>query len=418
MSSEDFPAWAMVPFPALVLGIAVLPIVMARAWERRAFQALVVGSCGIPVLWLYLATSRVADLREATTSYLSFVLTLTALYVTSGGIHLSGDLEAKPSTNVALIAIGALLASVVGTTGASMLMIRPLLRTNRQRENRGHLVPFFILAVANAGGLLTPLGDPPLLVGYIGGVPFFWTLRLFPAWLLYVGSTCVALYLADRRAYAREPVEALARDRAEIVAPRIEGRRNIAFMLAIVPAALLPEGFREGAMIAIAVASFVLTPRAVHDANGFTFAPIVDVALIFAGLFASLGPIEAALAANAPSLPLQKGWQLFWASGLLSSVLDNAPTYTAFAALAKGLSVPGAALVAGISPIKLAAVSVGSVVMGATTYIGNGPNLMVKAIAERERFPTPSFFRYAIFAFLMMLPAHVVTTIVLIALDR
>ncbi len=408
----------MVPFPALVLAIAVLPIVIPRAWERRTFQVFVVGCCGVPVLWLLAATSRVADLTEATTSYLSFVLTLAALYITSGGIHLSGDIEAKPSTNVALVAIGAVLASLVGTTGASMLMIRPLLRTNRQRENRGHLVPFFILAVANAGGLLTPLGDPPLLVGYIGGVPFFWTLRLLPAWLLYVGSTCLALYVADRRAYEREPAAALARDRAEVVPLRVEGRRNIALLLAIVPAALLPLGYREVAMIAIAVASLALTPRAVHRANSFTFAPIIDVALIFAGLFASLGPIEAALAANAPSLPLQRGWQLFWASGLLSSVLDNAPTYTAFAALARGLSAHGTALVAGIDPIKLAAVSVGSVVMGATTYIGNGPNLMIKAIAERERFPTPSFLRYAIFAFAMMLPAHLVTTLVLAWLDR
>jgi Na+/H+ antiporter NhaD/arsenite permease-like protein len=418
MSSEGFPGWAMVPFPALVLAIAVLPVVAPRAWERRAFQALVVAACAIPVLGLLVATSRVHALTDATTSYLSFVATLGALYVTSGGIHVSGDIQAKPSTNVALLVTGALLASLVGTTGASMLMIRPLLRTNRQRENRAHLVPFFILAVANAGGLLTPLGDPPLLVGYIGGVPFFWTLRLFPAWLLYVGSTAVALYVADRRAYAREPPWALAKDRVEVVPVTIEGRRNIALLLAIVPAAMLPPGLREVAMIAIAVASFSMTPRAVHDANGFTFAPIIDVALIFAGLFASLGPIDAALAANAPMLPLQKGWQLFWTSGMLSSVLDNAPTYTAFAALAKGLSAPGVVLVAGIEPVKLAAISVGCVVMGATTYIGNGPNLMIKAIAERERFPTPSFFRYAIFAFAMMLPAHVVTTLVLVLLDR
>ncbi len=418
MSSEGFPAWALVPFPALVLAIAVLPIVMPRAWGRRAFQIFVVALCAIPVLALFVATSRTQDLKEATTSYLSFVATLGALYTTSGGIHISGDIEAKPSTNVALVVIGAVLASLVGTTGASMLMIRPFLRTNRERENRAHLVPFFILAVANAGGLLTPLGDPPLLVGYIGGIPFFWTLRLFPAWLLYVGSTAIALCIVDRRAYAREPVAALAKNRAEIVPIAIEGRRNVALMVAVVPAAMLPLGYREVAMIAIACASVRMTPRALHQANGFTFTPIIDVALIFAGLFASLGPIQAALAANAPALPLQKSWQLFWASGMLSAVLDNAPTYTAFAALAKGLSAPGMALVAGIEPFKLAAVSIGCVVMGATTYIGNGPNLMIKAIAERERFPTPTFFRYAIFAFAMMLPAHIVTTLVLVLFDR
>jgi Na+/H+ antiporter NhaD/arsenite permease-like protein len=297
-------------------------------------------------------------------------------------------------------------------------MIRPLLWTNRQREHRAHLVPLFIVAVANAGGLLTPLGDPPLLVGYIGGVPFFWTLRLLPAWLLYVGSAIVTLYWIDRRAYARESPTALARDKAEVEPLRIRGKRNVGLMLAVVPAALLPQGLRELAMVMIAVTSMMLTPRDLHRDNGFTFAPIIDVAIIFAGLFACLGPVEEALSRSAPWLPLREGWQLFWASGLLSSVLDNAPTYTAFAALARGVSTHASGLVAGVAPWKLAAVSIGSVVMGATTYIGNGPNLMVKAIAERERFPTPTFVRYALFAFAVMLPAHIVTTIVLATLDR
>jgi Na+/H+ antiporter NhaD/arsenite permease-like protein len=408
----------MVPFPTLVLAMAVLPITVPRAWERRAFQGFVVALCAIPVIGLSIATSRVHELEQAATRYLSFVATLGALFVTSGGVHVSGDIEAKPSTNVAFLLVGSLLASIVGTTGASMLLIRPLLRTNRQRENTAHIVPFFILAVANAGGLLTPLGDPPLLVGYVGGVPFFWTLRLLPAWLLYVGSAALAFYAADRRAYAREPAAAIARDREEVRPLAIEGRRNVALMLAVIPAAMLPPGAREAAMVAIAAASLALTPRAVHAANGFMFAPIIDVALVFAGLFASLGPIEHALAAAAPSLPLQKSWQLFWASGLLSSVLDNAPTYTAFMALAKGLSAGATDLVAGVSPMKLAAVSIGTVVMGATTYIGNGPNLMIKAIVEREGTPMPSFFRYSAFAFATMLPAHAITTLALVLLDR
>jgi Na+/H+ antiporter NhaD/arsenite permease-like protein len=408
----------MVPFPALVLAIAVLPIVVPRVWERRGFQGFVVALSAVPVLIHFFVAGQIHEVADATKSYLSFVTTLGALYVTSGGVMLVGDVEAKPATNVGLVLLGAILASFVGTTGASMLMIRPLLRTNRQREYKAHLVPFFIIAVANAGGLLTPLGDPPLLVGYIGGVPFFWTLRLFPAWILYVGSSLLLLYVVDKRAHARESPEALARDAAERTPLTLRGKRNVAFMAAVVPAALLPTGTREVVMVAITVASLVLTPKDLHEANGFTFAPIVDVAIIFAGLFACLGPIEIFLADAAPWLPLHKGWQLFWASGLLSSVLDNAPTYTAFAALAHGLSVPGPDLVAGVAPFKLAAVSVGSVVMGATTYIGNGPNLMVKAIAERERFPTPGFFRYALFAFAVMIPAHIVTTLVLGALDR
>lgn len=418
MSVEDFPRWTLLPFPALVLAIAVLPIAIPRLWERRAFQGLVVGACAVPVMVFLALAWRWHEVLEATTSYVSFVATLGALYVTSGGVRLSGDLRATPANNVGLIFVGALLASVVGTTGASMLMIRPVLWTNRQREHRAHLIPFFIMAVANAGGLLTPLGDPPLLVGYIGGVPFLWTLRLFPAWVLYVGSTVIALYFVDRSAYARESMEALAHDRAEVAPLQVAGWRNVALLGAVVPAALLPLGMREFAMIAIAVTSLLVTPRSLHEANGFSFAPIIDVAIIFAGLFECLGPVQAALAGAAPWLPLRQGWQLFWASGLLSSVLDNAPTYTAFAALARGVSVAGSGLVAGVAPYKLAAVSIGSVVMGATTYIGNGPNLMIKAIAERDNFPTPSFFRYAVFAFSAMLPAHLVMTLALAYLDR
>jgi Na+/H+ antiporter NhaD/arsenite permease-like protein len=415
---EDFPRWTMAPFAILVLAIAVLPIVAPRSWEKRGFQALVVATCAVPVVAYLVMHARLEDLWNATASYASFVTTLGALYIASGGVQLLGDIEATPWTNVRMLLAGSFLASFVGTTGASMLLIRPLLRTNQQREHKAHLIPFFIMAVANAGGLLTPLGDPPLLVGYIGGVPFFWTLRLIPIWLLYVGGFALMFYWMDRRAYARETQAAIARDRSEVTPLAVRGKRNIALLAAVVPAALLPGGIREIAMVAICVASLALTPQEMRRANGFTFAPIVDVAIIFAGLFACLKPLEILLAGAAPWLPLQRSWQLFWASGLLSSVLDNAPTYTAFAALARGVSAPSAALVAGIAPLKLAAVSAGSVVMGATTYIGNGPNLMVKAIAEHERFPTPTFFRYAAFAIAVMAPAHFVVTVALVLLER
>ena len=257
-----------------------------------------------------------------------------------------------------------------------------------------------------------------MLVGYIGGVPFFWTFRLFPAWLLYVGTCAACLYWVDRRTETREISDHGGRAAVPAVPRRIEGKHNVALLLAVIPAALLPLGIRELFMLALAGCSLILTPRAVHRDNGFSFAPIVDVAVIFAGLFACLAPLKVALSEAGPSFPLHRGWQLFWASGLLSSVLDNAPTYTVFAALARGLSVGGDGLVAGISPHKLAAISIGSVVMGATTYIGNGPNLMVKAIAEREHFPTPTFFRHAALAFVVLCPAHIVTTLALAFLDR
>ncbi|MEO7033248.1 MAG: sodium:proton antiporter [Polyangiaceae bacterium] len=418
MPSAAFPLWTLLSFPALVLAIAVFPMVIPHRWEKRGFQIAVVGLCTLPVVIYELTSGKGSQVWEGTRGYLAFVITLGALFTTSGGIHLRGDIEATPRNNLLFLLVGALLASFIGTTGASMLLIRPLLKTNHQREHRAHLVPFFILIVANAGGLLLPLGDPPLLVGYIEGVPFFWTLHLFPVWLLYVATFLAAFFVIDTRAHNKETKRAVEADRAEIEPLSLLGRRNLVFLLAIIPAALLPEGFREVALLAIAMISFFATPKPVHESNSFSFGPIMEVALIFAGLFLCLGPIEVTLAEAAPHFPVQEAWQLFWGSGALSSVLDNAPTYTAFAALARGLTNHGGALVAGIDPIKLAAISAGSVVMGATTYIGNGPNLMVKAVAERERYAMPSFGRYFVFAFSTMLPAHLIVTVALWWLDR
>jgi len=412
------PTWTMLPFGALVLSMALLPMLVPHAWEKRWFQALVVLGCAAPVVAFLTQHGGGEHLGHAASGYAAFIATLLALFVTAGGIYANGDLEATPRTNVLFMLVGSALASVIGTTGASMLIIRPLLRTNSQRRNTAHLTPFMILAVANAGGLLTPLGDPPLLVGFIGGVPFFWTLRLFPVWVLYVGSFALSFYLVDRRAYARETAKALARDRAEKRPLEVRGYLNVALLLAIVPAAFLPPIVREAAMLTIALASYFSTSRELHSLNNFSLGPILEVGLLFAGLFACLVPIEIGLGAHAHQLPLQKSWQLFWVSGGLSAVLDNAPTYAALAALGRGLSQGQANLVAGINPLMLAAVSAGSVVMGGTTYIGNGPNLMVKAIAERAGYSLPGFFRYAIFAFLAMLPAHLVLTVAFVLLER
>jgi Na+/H+ antiporter NhaD/arsenite permease-like protein len=358
-----------------------------------------------------LSTGRGHEVFEAGHEYVAFITTLAALYITSGGIHLSGDLAATPKVNVTFLLLGAALASFIGTTGASMLLIRPLLRTNAQRAHTAHLVPFFIVMVANVGGLLTPLGDPPLLVGYIEGVPFFWTLKLLPVWLLYVASIGLSFYWLDRRAYARELHRAIQRDERERSPLAMVGRRNVLLLLAVVPASMLPTPYREAVLVAIAAASVLTTPRDVHHRNDFSYAPIIDVALVFAGIFLCLGPVQAALSKAAPHLPLRQAWQMFWGAGVLSAVLDNAPTYSAFTALARGLPPGALPPVAGIDPFRLTAISVGSVVMGATTYIGNGPNLMVKAIAERTGVKMPSFLRYAAFALAIMLPAHLLTTI-------
>jgi Na+/H+ antiporter NhaD/arsenite permease-like protein len=413
----ELPTWTLLSFPALVLAIAVFPMLMPQRWAKRGFQSAIVLLCTLPVVVYELSHGHAPQVAASTRGYLAFIITLGALFTASGGTHLEGDIEATPRNNLLFLLVGALLASLIGTTGASMLLIRPLLKTNRQRQHRAHLVPFFILIVANAGGLLLPLGDPPLLVGYIEGVPFFWTLHLFPVWLLYVVTLLGAFYVFDTRAHRRESAQAILADRAEVEPLALLGGRNLAFLVAIVPAALLPEGIRELALAVIALASYFATPKPVHEANNFSFEPIIEVAIVFAGLFLCLGPIEAALVKAAPHFPIQEAWQLFWGSGALSSVLDNAPTYTAFAALARGLG-GHAALVAGIDPLKLAAISVGCVVMGATTYLGNGPNLMVKAVAERERYSMLSFGRYFLFAFSAMLPAHLIVTVALWWLSR
>jgi Na+/H+ antiporter NhaD/arsenite permease-like protein len=401
-----------------VLAIASLPIVVPHFWEKRSFQIAVLMALSLPVVYAVAASGGAHELSSTAADYASFITTLAALFVAAGGVYATGDLEATPATNVAFLIAGSVLASLIGTTGASVLIIRPLLRTNQQREHTAHLVPFFILAVANAGGLLTPLGDPPLLMGFIEGVPFFWTLRLLPVWILYVGSFAIGLYVADRRAYRNESQTALARDRAEASSLEVRGRHNLLWLGAVIGAAFLPRPLRELAMVGIALASYFGTSKEIHHLNQFSLAPLLEVALVFAGLFACLIPIQAGLGARAASLPFHHASQLFWASGALSAVLDNAPTYAAFAALSRGLSVGQEHLVAGITPIKLAAVSAGSVVMGATTYIGNGPNLIVKSIAERSGYSLPSFARFAVIAFLAMLPAHLIMTAAFIFLDR
>jgi Na+/H+ antiporter NhaD/arsenite permease-like protein len=409
----EYAAWTMLPFAALVLAIAVLPQAAPKAFARASVQSLLSAGLATPVVLYAWALEGPSPVVHAALTYGSFIATLGSLYVTAGGIHVSGDLEATPRVNAAFVLVGSLLASVVGTAGASVLLIRPLLRTNSQRTHAGHVVPFFILAVSNAGGLLLPLGDPPLLVGYLSGVPFFWTLHLAPYWLLYAGAIALVLYLVDRRAWAREPESARRQDALEVVPLALEGKRNVVILLAIAVALLLPRGVREAIMLLLAAGSFALTPRAVYVKNDFSFAPIVEIAILFAGIFACLIPVEHTLAGAALSFPLRHAWQLFWASGLLSSVLDNAPTYAAFSALARGLSRGAPELVAGITPAKLAAVSLGSVVMGALTYVGNGPNMMVRAIAVRSGYPMPSFLRYAAFAFTVLLPMSLVTTLAL-----
>lgn len=416
--SDVLPYWTALPFGALVLSMAALPVVAPRLWEKHLTQVALVIVCAVPVAVYSSQHGLGQQVLHNAANFVTFITTLGALYCAAGGVFVSADFRATPAVNASFLLVGSVLANAIGTMGASLLLIRPLLRTNQQRKHVGHLVPFFILVVANAGGLLTPLGDPPLLVGFAEGVPFFWTLRLFPIWLLYVVWLVLCFYVVDRRAYARETAAALAHDEQEQQPLVLQGRRNIALLAAVVISAFFPPLWRELALVAIALAAYFGTPRELHERNGFGLGPLLELALLFGGLFVCLVPVETQLAALAPSLPMRHAYQLFWGTGLLSALLDNAPTYAAFAALARGLSQGQPHLVAGMSPDMLAAISVGSVVMGATTYIGNGPNLVIKSIAERAGLRMPGFLGYAAFAFVSMLPAHLLVTAALVWLER
>jgi Na+/H+ antiporter NhaD/arsenite permease-like protein len=425
---DQLPLWSAAPFVLLLAAVALLEVFAAGWWNRLAHKALVVTVLAVPAV-VHLLTAGGGDaLTHSIAEYVSFLSLLTALFVISGGIHVQGSLAGTPLANAGLLAIGAVLANLIGTTGAAMLLIRPFLRANARRTTRAHLVVFFILIVANAGGLLTPVGDPPLYLGFLKGVPFDWTLRLWAPWLFVNGTLILLFNLVDQFLVNREE----RRDRAaglmdELIAHeplRIAGKRNLPLLAAVVGvlivkgALALPFGAAEAALAAIGYLSYRLTPRTVHDGNHFTFGPIASVAVIFAGVFVTMTQPLLILNARAGQLGLDQPWQYFWASGALSSTLDNAPTYLAFTSVAAGrfgIGVDDPQYLAALIAVPagndlLAAIACGAVMMGALTYIGNGPNLMVKEVAEHRGVAMPHFFAYAAAAMLIMLPVLTATT--------
>jgi Na+/H+ antiporter NhaD/arsenite permease-like protein len=402
-------AWAL-PFAALLLAIAVLPLTAPHLWESNRRKLVVAGVLALPVLVLYLRVHPEA-LVETARDYVSFIVLLGGLFVISGGVFLEGDLQATPRTNTLFLAAGALFSSFIGTTGAAMLLVRPLLQTNRERKHVAHTVVFFIFLVANVGGCLTPLGDPPLFLGYLQGVPFTWTLRLFVPWLFTVSILLVVYRVWDGRAYAREAKADLRRDFYEVRPLRVAGRENLLLLGGVLLAvAFLGGPWRELAIVGLALVSLARTDRELRRANRFTFHPILEVAALFAGIFVTMLPALDLLRARGAELGVREPWQFFWATGTLSSFLDNAPTYLTFLALGQGLHLP--AEVVGVPQKILVAISLGAVFMGANTYIGNGPNFMVRAIAEERGVRMPSFFGYMVFSAAVLLPLFGLVTLV------
>jgi Na+/H+ antiporter NhaD/arsenite permease-like protein len=407
--TSALPAYTIVPFGAMLLAIAVLPLWTPHWWERNRNKLLVSGALGLPVLVLYLFRKPGALLHMGE-DYVSFIVLLAGLFVISGGVLLRGDLTATPLVNSAFLAVGAMLASAVGTTGASMLLIRPLLQTNRERTRRRHTVVFFIFLVSNVGGMLTPLGDPPLFLGYLEGVPFTWTLRLWPQWLVLTGALLLIYFVWDSIAYAREPLAALRRDRAQIEPLRLRGAANAIWLAGVILAvAFLRAPLRESVIVLLAAVSLWRTPAPVRRANGFTWYPIIEVAALFLGIFLTMIPALELLRLRGGELGVRTPAQFFWAAGALSSFLDNAPTYLAFLALGQGLGL--APEVVGVPGTILAAISVGSVAMGANTYIGNAPNFMVKSIADEAGVKMPSFFGYMLYSGAVLIPLFGLVTL-------
>jgi Na+/H+ antiporter NhaD/arsenite permease-like protein len=413
------PLYAVLPFALLLLAVAVLPLAAHDWWHSNRNKAIVAAALGLPVLGWLLATGRTTPLLHAGEEYVSFVVLLGSLFVVSGGVCVEGDLRATPRANATILALGGLLASAVGTTGASMLLLRPLLRANAARTRVVHTVVFFIFVVSNCGGLLTPLGDPPLFLGYLRGVPFTWTFSLVREWAAVNVALLAVYFVWDTLAARRETPTSLGLDRAEPQPLRVRGGINLVLLAGVVACVALITApgtwwIRDLLMTLLALASLRLTPAPLRERNGFDWHPIQEVAALFAGIFAAMVPALLYLEAAAPRLGVDTPARFFWATGLLSSFLDNAPTYVAFASVACGLQAAshpgvtaehlGTLLASPGGDAYLRAISLGAVFMGAVTYIGNGPNFMVKAIAERSGVRMPSFFGYMAYSGLVLVP--------------
>jgi Na+/H+ antiporter NhaD/arsenite permease-like protein len=413
----SLPLWSVLPFAGLLLAIALFPLFASRFWARHFGKVSL--AFGLPVAGYFLLYAP-RELFHTVLEYVSFIVLLASLFTISGGILIRGTMRATPGINCGFLAVGAVLSNLLGTTGASMLLIRPLLRANAGRNRASHVVIFFIFVVANIGGSLTAIGDPPLFLGYLKGVPFFWTMvHLFPMWLAACGAVIGVFYLADRRAFAldrlsaekSEPLpEEPPPEGAEKVPFSIEGKVNLLLLGAVIAAVFVPTPWRETVMAAAAVVSVWVTPARIREENEFTYHPIEEVAILFAGIFATMIPALLILKARGGQLGVTDPSHFFWATGLLSSFLDNAPTYLTFFSLAQG--VGGANLVAGVSAPFLVAISAGSVFMGANSYIGNAPNFMVKAIAEESGVRMPSFFGYMVWSCAVLLPLFGLLTLI------
>ena len=439
--------WLCLPFAALLACIAAFPVVKPHWWEKH--QPIVVALCALAFLIPFAALSGVGSAAEIVlecivNDYLTFIVLLFGLFCVAGNITLEGDLAGSPRVNVALLLFGTLLSSVVGTTGASMLMVRPMIKMNSWRRRKRHVMVFFIFLVSNIGGCLTPIGDPPLLMGFTRGVPFFWSLRLFPIMVFNTVVLLIVFYFLDKRAYRADIISGCKPDISKPgTTVSIRGLHNLIFLGMIVAAVILsgtlpnlpifqdasghvlgihifghvtltvPAIIEVAIILVAALLSFKTTDISIRQSNHFTWSAIQEVAVLFIGIFITMQPALMLLKEYGASLGLETPFQMFWVTGTLSSFLDNTPTYLVFLTTACSMGfAEGVATSLGIIPVEmLTAISCGAVFMGANSYIGNAPNFMVKAISDENGVNMPSFFGYLLWSLGFLIPVFLLDSL-------
>lgn len=440
-SGDNQVSWlSSIPFACVLLLIALGPMFFHPFWESDKNKGIALSLLSLPVV-IYLYSIREVTnfqslyaLQHSLVDYLCFMSLIGSLYVVSSGIVLTFKWKSTPLLNSTFLSCGALLANFLGTTGASILLFKPYIHANRNRNHKVHLVLFFIFIVGNMGGLLTPLGDPPLFLGYLNGIDFFWTISLWPQWLVANTYLLITFLLIDFYYWRKDYVTFTSNQNTDDEVFHFLGKRNFIFLgmllflvllqspsigkplgtlagtilpvknltLPIVPAAL--------AQLFVAALVFATTPNSIRETNAFSWQPIREVAILFIGIFITMIPALEILRQHSSKLALDHPWQYFWLTGGLSSILDNAPTFLAFTTLAAGDD--GIASLSFSKPVVLAAICCGAVFMGANTYIGNGPNFLIKAMAENNQIKMPSFFTYAFLAFILFLPLYLILSFV------
>lgn len=442
------PMWLCIPFAGLLLCVAVLPLVKAEWWEAHQPESVAFWSILfiVPFAVRFGAGTAFEMVLECLVNdYLTFIVLLFGLFCVTGNIMMEGDLAGSPRINVGLLAIGTILSSWIGTTGASMLMVRPVIKMNSWRKRKSHIMIFFIFLISNMGGCLTPIGDPPLLMGFMRGVPFFWSLHLLPVLLFNAAVLLFVFYWLDRRAYRKDIAEGRKPDISKPGTDmKLTGLHNLIFVVMIVAAVILSgvlpglPAFQDGegqvrgihlfgevklaypAIIEIVIIltaaflSFRTTKGEVRRKNHFTWGAIREVAVLFIGIFITMQPALLILKAKGADLGITEPFQMFWVTGALSSFLDNTPTYLVFLTTAGSLGFKeGIATSLGMVSVPvLTAISCSAVFMGANTYIGNAPNFMVKAISDENGVPMPSFFGYMAWSLTFLIPVFVLDMLI------